>query len=67
MAKKKEILIDKELYQQLEELALSMPTPTTADKLAEVFLLTGISQIAMFGRLMAGGDPIAELKQQERP
>jgi len=66
MAKKKEILVDAELYRQLEELALSMPTPTAVGALAEVFLLTGISQIAMFGRLMAGGDPIAELKQQER-
>jgi len=63
MRKKREILIDKELYNQLEELAQT--TPTTVDKLAEVFILTGISQLAMFSQLLEGKDPIAELMREE--
>ena len=56
---KREILIDKELYTQLEDLALD--SGVTVDKLAEVFIFSGISHLSLFAALLEGEDPIREL------
>ena len=59
---KREILIDKELYTQLEGLALD--SGLTVDKLAEVFIFSGISHLSLFAALLEGEDPIRELIEE---
>jgi hypothetical protein len=60
---KREVLIDRQLHEVLEDLALE--SNLTADKLAEFFIFWGIMQLSSFAELHRGGDPVRDFLEAE--
>lgn len=60
---KRQVLIDRQLYEVLENAALE--GGLTADKLAELFIFSGLTQLIALTELHEGGDPVRDFLEAE--